>query len=37
VASAPTTDPPRRSATAAFLAGFRAAWLSVLAYVLIGT
>ena len=34
---APTTDPPRRSATAAFLAGFRAAWLSVLAYVLIGT
>ncbi|MGA7486962.1 MAG: AzlC family ABC transporter permease [Xanthobacteraceae bacterium] len=34
---APTTDPPIRSATAAFLAGFRAAWLSVLAYVLIGT
>jgi predicted branched-subunit amino acid permease len=35
--SAPTTAPPPRSATAAFLAGFRAAWRSVLAYVLIGT
>ncbi len=34
---APTTDPPQPSATAAFLAGFRAAWLSVLAYVVIGT
>ena len=34
---APTIDPPQRSATAAFLAGFRAAWLSVMAYVLIGT
>lgn len=34
---APTTDPPNRSATAAFLAGFRASWRSVLAYVLIGT
>ena len=30
-------DPPHRSATAAFLAGFRAAWRSVMAYVLIGT
>ena len=36
-APAPTLDPPHRSATAAFLAGFRAAWLSVMAYVLIGT
>jgi predicted branched-subunit amino acid permease len=35
--SAPTTDPPHRPPPAAFLAGFRAAWLSVLAYVLIGT
>ena len=35
--SAPTIDPPQRSATAAFLAGFGAAWLSVMAYVLIGT
>src|SRR6476659_1355462 len=35
--SAPTIDPPQRSATAAFLAGFRAAWRSVMAYVLIGT
>ena len=34
---APTIDPPQRSATAAFLAGFGAAWLSVMAYVLIGT
>lgn len=34
---APTTHPPHRSATAAFLAGFRASWCSVLAYVLIGT
>ena len=33
--SAPTIDPPQRSATAAFLAGFGAAWLSVMAYVLI--
>jgi predicted branched-subunit amino acid permease len=32
---APATNPP--SAAAAFLAGFRAAWLSVMAYVLIGT
>ena len=31
------TDPPQRSATAAFLAGFGAAWRSVMAYVLIGT
>jgi predicted branched-subunit amino acid permease len=30
-------DPPTLSATAAFLAGLRAAWLSVLSYVLIGT
>jgi predicted branched-subunit amino acid permease len=34
---APTIDPPQRSATAAFLAGFGAAWLSVMAYVVIGT
>ena len=34
---APTFDPPQRSATAAFLAGFGAAWLSVIAYVVIGT
>src|SRR5882757_6977524 len=34
---APTIDPPQRSASAAFLAGVRAAWLSVMAYVLIGT
>src|SRR5216684_2498726 len=34
---APAIDPPHRSATAAFLAGFRAAWRSVMAYVLIGT
>jgi predicted branched-subunit amino acid permease len=34
--SAPA-DPPQPSATAAFLAGFQAAWQSVLAYVLIGT
>jgi predicted branched-subunit amino acid permease len=34
---APTTDPPRYSQVAAFLAGFRAAWLTVMAYVLIGT
>ena len=32
---APATNPP--SAATAFLAGFRAAWLSVMAYVLIGT
>jgi predicted branched-subunit amino acid permease len=32
---APATNPP--SAAASFLAGFRAAWLSVMAYVLIGT
>src|SRR5262249_27281250 len=31
------TDPPPRSAVSAFGAGFRAAWLSVLAYVVIGT
>jgi predicted branched-subunit amino acid permease len=34
---APTTDPPQLSATSAFLAGFRASWLSIMAYVLIGT
>jgi len=34
---APTIDPPHHSPAAAFLAGFRAAWLSVMAYVLIGT
>src|SRR6476620_1157003 len=34
---APPIDPPQRSATAAFLAGFGAAWLSVMAYVVIGT
>jgi len=34
---APPTSPPQRSTTASFLAGFRAAWLSVIAYVLIGT
>jgi len=34
---APTTDPPQFSATSAFLAGFRASWLSIMAYVLIGT
>jgi len=33
----PPTDPPQRSVVSAFLAGFRAAWLSVLAYVVIGT
>ena len=33
----PPTDPPQRSAASAFVAGFRAAWVSVLAYVLIGT
>src|SRR5262249_1677399 len=33
----PPTDPPRCSATAVFFAGFRAAWRSVLAYVVIGT
>jgi predicted branched-subunit amino acid permease len=32
---APATNPP--SAATSFLAGFRAAWLSVMAYVLIGT
>src|ERR1700738_3611805 len=32
---APPATPPRRSA--AFFSGFRAAWLSVMAYVLIGT
>src|SRR5262249_10494300 len=31
------TDPPPRSAVSAFGAGFRAAWRSVLAYVVIGT
>src|SRR6185503_17225949 len=35
--SAPAIEPPQRSATASFLAGFRAAWLSVMTYVLIGT
>jgi predicted branched-subunit amino acid permease len=34
---APTTDPSQCTATAAFLAGVRAAWRSVLAYVVIGT
>src|SRR5436309_606548 len=33
----PPTDSPKRSATAVFFAGFRAAWRSVLAYVVIGT
>ena len=33
----PPTDPTQRSVVSAFLAGFRAAWLSVLAYVVIGT
>jgi predicted branched-subunit amino acid permease len=33
----PPTDPPKRSATAVFFAGFRAAWRSVLAYVVIAT
>jgi predicted branched-subunit amino acid permease len=33
----PTSAPQVPSATAAFVAGFRAAWVSVLAYVLIGT
>lgn len=31
------THSPQRSAVSAFFAGFRAAWVSVLAYVLIGT
>jgi predicted branched-subunit amino acid permease len=34
---APSTVPPQPSSTATFLAGFRAAWRSVMAYVLIGT
>lgn len=34
---APTIDPSQFSPTAAFLAGLRAAWLSVMAYVLIAT
>jgi predicted branched-subunit amino acid permease len=34
---APATDPSRPSAIASFLAGFRAAWRSVMAYLLIGT
>jgi predicted branched-subunit amino acid permease len=33
----PPTDSPKRPATAVFFAGFRAAWRSVLAYVVIGT
>jgi predicted branched-subunit amino acid permease len=33
----PPTDSPKRSAIAVFFAGFRAAWRSVLAYVVIGT
>jgi len=33
----PPTDPPQRSAVSVFAAGFRAAWRSVLAYVVIGT
>jgi predicted branched-subunit amino acid permease len=33
----PSTDSPKRSAIAVFFAGFRAAWRSVLAYVVIGT
>ena len=35
--SAPPSDPPRKSAGAAFLRGVAAAWRSVFAYVLIGT
>src|SRR5258708_15150724 len=34
---APSIIPPQPSAAAVFLAGFRAAWSSVMAYVLIGT
>jgi predicted branched-subunit amino acid permease len=34
---APTPDPSQLSATSAFFAGFRASWLSIMAYVLIGT
>src|SRR5713226_7231088 len=34
---APTSAPSQHSTTALFLAGFRAAWLSVMAFVLIGT
>jgi len=37
MSSAPAAIPPQASATASFLAGFVAAWQSVLAYVLIGT
>ena len=33
----PPTEPPQCSAIAVFFAGFRAAWQSVLAYVVIGT
>jgi len=33
----PPTESPKRSAIAVFFAGFRAAWRSVLAYVVIGT
>jgi predicted branched-subunit amino acid permease len=33
----PPADPPHCSATAVFFVGFRAAWRSVLAYVVIGT
>jgi predicted branched-subunit amino acid permease len=35
--SVPPADPPERSAAAAFLNGFAAAWRSIFAYVLIGT
>jgi predicted branched-subunit amino acid permease len=35
--SLPPTDSPKRLATAVFFAGFRAAWRSVLVYVVIGT
>jgi predicted branched-subunit amino acid permease len=34
---APATNPSRPSAIASFFAGFRAAWVSVLAYVVIGS
>jgi predicted branched-subunit amino acid permease len=34
---APVASPPQPSAIVTFLAGFRAAWVSVMAYVLIGT
>jgi predicted branched-subunit amino acid permease len=37
MSSAPAASPPHPSAIVTFFAGFRAAWLSVMAYVLIGT